>query len=866
MDIEKIIDDLNKQFLEPLPDFYSRRIIFWIDEEGDFLDQIDNLKLSNAKIIKLNGKNNFEAKKILCFDDTKSNYVVYRPFSIDDNDNWLLNIELYSSEYRSDRISNWLNEMGIPNKPYLRKIIKEYKKFFNSKERRKKISAFNIKKKIIKKEHLYLGVMASICNLNTTNPNEIIKAVLENGLEVAENNTYNDFINYKVDKAFWVMIEQATGYREGGACISRMAMHIILTGATRTINIEYLENLKTLISQPHQSYCYDFVSEWLRGVDNEEAYKIIRFVEEKVNLIDNISRLEIENILNTECFPCIDEYLLSKIMGDINNDVFEISMIEKVIQKRRTFVWYKKFNNYYDGVLQISNMKKFYIEYSANFHTLKAEKLWLEYIEKFYKMDTYYRLYHLSFTKSLKNPNCKLDDLFKETTSVVERVYSNWFLEKLGENWTKCSEDELEKYGHISGISKQVNFYKEKVETSDSRMFVIISDALRYEVAVSLTEKLQRESQAKIELNTMQAIFPTITKFGMAALLPNKELRAEVKNGKLSVLADGMSTESNYRDKVLKSYNSKSIAVKFSDIDKMKRAEKNELIKGNDVIYIYHDKIDEASHTSDASVFPACEDAIVEIKTLIRTMVNDLSATKIIITADHGFLYTYSPLLEDSKIDSKGFKNKIVDYGRRYAIVDGDDRPEYLLPIKIFEGKSSFTGYAPRGSIRIKMSGGGLNFVHGGISLQEMVVPVIEYHHLRNNSKEYLKNKQKYDTKPVTLSLATSGKKISNMYFSLNFYQEEAVSSNRDSATYLLYFEDNNGMEISDIQKIIADKEDNDISKRTFRVNFNLKPLKYSNTETYNLVIKGEDELSLSKREDFEINIPLATDDFNFFD
>ncbi len=40
-----------------------------------------------------------------------------------------------------------------------------------------------------------------------------------------------------------------------------------------------------------------------------------------------------------------------------------------------------------------------------------------------------------------------------------------------------------------------------------------------------------------------------------------------------------------------------------------------------------------------------------------------------------------------------------------------------------------------------------MNFVHGGISLQEMVVPVIEYHYLRNDSMEYRRNKQKYDTK-----------------------------------------------------------------------------------------------------------------------
>ena len=115
-------------------------------------------------------------------------------------------------------------------------------------------------------------------------------------------------------------------------------------------------------------------------------------------------------------------------------------------------------------------------------------------------------------------------------------------------------------------------------------------------------------------------------------------------------------------------------------------------------------------------------------------------------------------------------------------------QPDYLLPVKFLGGKTEFDGFAPRESIRIKMNGGGMNFVHGGISLQEMVVPVIEYHYLRNDSMEYKRNKQKYDTKPVTVNLLSANRKISNMIFSLNFYQKDAVSANREAATYQVYF------------------------------------------------------------------------------
>ena len=163
------------------------------------------------------------------------------------------------------------------------------------------------------------------------------------------------------------------------------------------------------------------------------------------------------------------------------------------------------------------------------------------------------------------------------------------------------------------------------------------------------------------------------------------------------------------------------------------------------------------------------------------------------------------------------------------------------------------------------MNGGGLNFVHGGISLQEMVVPVSDYHHLRNDSMEYKRNKQKYDTKPVTVSLLSASRKISNMIFNLNFYQKDAVGANREAATYQAYFVDSNGKQISDVQKIIADKTSENGTERTFRCTFNLKPLKYSNTETYYLVIAEEQGLQLPQREEFQIDIAFAVDEFDFF-
>ncbi len=136
------------------------------------------------------------------------------------------------------------------------------------------------------------------------------------------------------------------------------------------------------------------------------------------------------------------------------------------------------------------------------------------------------------------------------------------------------------------------------------------------------------ETQSKVSISSMQSIFPSITKFGMAALLPHKELTVEVRNDILTVLADGQSTASTYRDKVLKAEDPASVALKYNDIIAMKRAERSALVKGMDVVYIYHDTIDEASHTSDTAVFAACDKAISELKNLVRIIVNEFGGTK----------------------------------------------------------------------------------------------------------------------------------------------------------------------------------------------------------------------------------------------
>ena len=872
MDLVTISQELNKRFLAPLPEFYKRRIIVWYDEEQEFADQLEELELHNAELVCLTGNNNFEVKKIIAVDKTVQNILLYNPISYDKpDDNWLIDIELYSEEFRADLIAIWMDEMGIPSSVSLRNQVKKYRKFLNAKTRRDDV--VKLADSLDSPKKLQLAVMASIGEAQRTDPIAIIKAVLKAGLNDVDNYLYQEFVKYEAADLFWSMASQVIGYNDVDKDLGKLAAHIVLTAGSRTLPDSVFDGLGDYMSFNNQvqAYCSDLVSDWIHSDDADSFLVIAERIEEEMHLEKRLLAQKAVNLADTEIFPSINRIILSKLMADIANEIVDSEAIFSITDKRRTLAWFDEYKDYFAGIYSLAKMEEFFKEYASGFHTVGAKNIWKEYTTEFYKMDTFYREFHMSYENSKKSYGGSLQDLFTEVCNKVERLYSNWFLDGLGHNWSEQAADELASKGYIDGIDLQEKFYDKKIKNADSRVYVIISDAMRYEVAATLQEEISRDMQGKVTLSGMQGIFPTETKYGMAALLPHSELSIDINensDGKklVKVLADGEYTDSTYREKILQKSNQESVTLKAKDLWSMSRADRSALVKGKEVVYIYHDTIDETSHTSEQKVFNACSEAIDEIKNLVKIIVNDFGGTNIMITADHGFLYTYSPLSEEEKTGKAEFSHRIIEYARRFAILSKGDDPDYLLPVKYIGEDKDCYGYAPRGSIRIKTSAGsGMNFVHGGISLQEICVPLIEYKHLRNSSKEYQRNKEKYDTKPVEVVLLSANHKVSNMIFSLNFYQKDAVSGNREAATYNAYFVDTTGKKISDVQKIIADKRSDDVQDRTFRCNFSLKPQAYDNKEIYYLIIEQADSTDLPQRIEFQIDIAFAADDFGFF-
>ena len=377
MDLNKVQQDLVRRFAAPLPEFYKRRIIFWYDEDREFEDQLDDMVLDGVKVAQLNGSNTFAVKKLLCEDDTASSYLVYDPRSFTrDDDNWLINVQLYSEEFRADLNSIWMDEMGLPATPIIRNQVKNYRKFFRAKDRRDAVKKLN--SNISTAAQIHLAVMAALCGNDDIQPSHIIRSVIHAGLDLDSNSIYQSFLTYGAEKPFWVMVAQASGYNEGDDVrLGRLAIHMLLTAATRTMHLDHLAGLDAFISTPHQAWCYDFVSEWLHSEDNRQLYEVARYVEEEARLSRRFSQLAVEDLVDTEVFPCINECILTSLMKEISDHIIQVDTIKATVEKRRTMVWYDNVSSYYEGLLQVANMQSFFLEHSAGFYTVELHKIWL---------------------------------------------------------------------------------------------------------------------------------------------------------------------------------------------------------------------------------------------------------------------------------------------------------------------------------------------------------------------------------------------------------------------------------------------------------------------------------------------------------
>lgn len=281
------------------------------------------------------------------------------------------------------------------------------------------------------------------------------------------------------------------------------------------------------------------------------------------------------------------------------------------------------------------------------------------------------------------------------------------------------------------------------------------------------------------------------------------------------------------------------------------------IMRENGVVYDFMTDVIDAigdKPMTENQVFDACGEAVDELLSLVKLIVNSMNGTNVLITADHGFLYSYQPLTESDKSEKSLVSSAVIKTDRRCMVTEPEASSEYLMQIPMNVFNSDKLGFAPLETIRIKKQGGGMNFVHGGVSLQECCVPVIAFKNIKPNSKHFV------DTKKVALRLLSRTRKIANNIFFLEFYQPEAVSGKTIPATYELYICDNMSTIVSDVQTIIADKTTDNVQERVTRIRFTLKGQEFSSTDPYYLNIVDKDSGEVKDHIEFSIKIAFAND------
>jgi len=852
---------LSQRFAAPLPEFHKRRIVFWRDEDGEFADEVGELALPGVTLVSLTGNNNFAVKKLLIADDLSSDYLIYDPLSYDKEhkDDWLLDIRLYSEEFHADLVSLQMEELLVEPSTAMRKTMKLYAKFLDNKDRKAKLK--RIGRTYQTPIQLHIDIMAVLCGLNGGSAQDVIIAVLSTGLDKENNAALDNITRFGNADAFWQLVQKYTGYANtDDRPLADLAAHILITALSQTMPISGLKGLERFISNSCKAYCYQLIHEWQRSDGKDNLIEICHHVEHELLLANRFEKIEINVLLKSDVFPAINECILKRFFTEISEQVIKADVILDAVENRRTAAWYDLTADYLESLYYIAKMQDYYLSHIEGFHIVEPVKVWKLYTGGAYEMDSHYRHFHFHFGNSMKAPNTLLEDALKKCSDSVEGLYREWYLKRITDTWTKAIASDLNTLGYVSEITRQRDFYRRYISANVSkgnRVFVVISDALRYEVAAELSETLSHATKGKATLEAVQAIFPGITKFGMAALLPGKELSA---GDKIEVLVDGIQTDTTVkRGSVLNASNPDSVAATYKDLLQMKKQERRDLVAGKDIIYIYHNTIDALGDkaATETKVFEACETAIEELTGIVKIIVNDLSGVNIFITADHGFLYTYKPLEESQKISRQTFDGEVYELGRRYALVSPETTTDYLLPVKTEReiGGIPMKGYAPQDTVRIKVQGGGENYVHGGISLQEMVVPVIVYKGMRTGYKKYV------EVQNTGLSLLSESRKVSNLMFSLDFLQKQPVSDKVQPCNYSLHFTDDVCAPISDTQTVIADRTSNNASDRVFRIRFTLKQMQYNRNTIYRLVIANDTDAP--EEVEFRIDIAFA-DDFGF--
>lgn len=340
--------------------------------------------------------------------------------------------------------------------------------------------------------------------------------------------------------------------------------------------------------------------------------------------------------------------------------------------------------------------------------------------------------------------------------------------------WLDCVCDTNDCFESIS-LPKQEDFYQNEYGSTDgkSKLVVIISDALRYEVAQELLESLGREKHIA-KLSAYRAMLPTETKYSKQSMLPHNTLTLVKSENGVKMTVDGNFFDTiESRSEHLSSYRPNAICIKYSDYVKNNQATNRDVFK-HPLVYLYHDTIDDAGHGQNPiDVIDACRRSIEQLSALVKSLHATMNVVNVIVTSDHGFIYNDLKIEEKDKLQ---IQDADIEKKTRYYLTTKHDWVEGIVKFPLDKVSAIqteqpvFVG-VPKGTNRIAASGG-YNFTHGGASLQEMIIPIIHSSQRRSEKTDF-----------VGVSIMTHNLNVVSSRLKFNILQEDLVDMTMQART-----------------------------------------------------------------------------------
>jgi hypothetical protein len=479
-------------------------------------------------------------------------------------------------------------------------------------------------------------------------------------------------------------------------------------------NIEATPYQNILPDLKTRSYWAEIVHDWAQNASSLDSFfGWSRITETDYDIKDAIKGHS--GIEKSEAFQIVDQVLLEEVQSRIQDNAIEgliknARYIEHLSNERLTKIWSREGKTKEWSTLSkiISLLDK--IEHSLQ--ALDNKAIIGNYFDDLWIVDQLFREISSHINELWGSLSPSIEDSVKEK-------YQQWLQKTnvaLAENLEETRKWPIQQY------KSQVTFWKDYIKPKE-KLCLFVLDALRYELQKRLMTYLESINH-KAKLTPMLSSLPSITEVGMTALLPNSKLDINISKEKIQVLADGEIIE-NKKDRlewIKKKYTGRVATVDMSNLRK-----DNKNVTGHlgevDLLIVSDLDIDKAGGNVSNDLLEYFDKLLGRIINAID-VVTTLGFNKVIIATDHGFLSIPKP--ESVKV-IEDFSEKGVFATRRFAIGKPQTNEDaIILPLKNLGYSSREDILLPKGISYLPRQGPRENYIHGGLSLQECCIGVIE--------------------------------------------------------------------------------------------------------------------------------------------